>query len=472
MKRKVFSFLLVFAVTVLCISAPAHANSAQTYWKGVAASGAIIADKECPITVEHELLTFDIQNLPENYYNPETFGYTGKVTAEYTFKNPADYTVTASLAFPFGTYPSYLPEIYSSENGAPYDDTAVYGVTVNGEEISKTLRHTYTNGNYTNADLTKIADSYIKGSFFRADMPVTKYTYKASGIEKEPNSSAYASFTLTADISETRTVMIPNSGYDYHDGEKTATAGTWVQNGDEIIIYAIGKPYEKAPQFTVYFSGAEEEAIGGDITLISTETMTYEDLVFLNYSENSPITRIDWFNAMLAMHESADTRSGLIFEGGEYALSPGRDSLMRWYLYEITLAPGETLKNTVTVPIYPDIDGNYIPPVYSFEYLLSPASTWKSFGSLDIVFNTPYNIIESGFESIVRTENGYSLSLDSLPDKELEFKLCTSENPEKQKSSYFLPIEMIISFSIIAGIAAVIAAVVIIIKKRKKKNNP
>ena len=81
-------------------------------------------------------------------------------------------------------------------------------------------------------------------------------------------------------------------------------------------------------------------------------------------------------------------------------------------------------------------------------------------------------MIESGFESIVKTENGYSLSLDSLPDKELEFKLCTSEAPEKQKSDYFLPIEMIISFSIIAGIAAVIAAVVIIIKKRKKKNNP
>jgi len=43
-----------------------------------------------------------VQEFPRNYYSTaeEFLAYTGHVTAEYTFYNPADYTVTATLVFP------------------------------------------------------------------------------------------------------------------------------------------------------------------------------------------------------------------------------------------------------------------------------------------------------------------------------------------------------------------------------------
>ena len=86
---------------------PVSANSAQTYWEGVDRAGAIITDGDSPIVVEHELLTFDLQEFPQSHYNSEEafLAYPGKVTARYTFHNPSDMTVTAKLLFPFGTVP-------------------------------------------------------------------------------------------------------------------------------------------------------------------------------------------------------------------------------------------------------------------------------------------------------------------------------------------------------------------------------
>ena len=82
-------------------------------------TGTLVKDKDCPLVVDKELLTFDVQEFPKNYYNSaeEFLAYTGKVTAEYTFRNPADYAVTAALVFPFGNLPHYGKYIYDSHTG-------------------------------------------------------------------------------------------------------------------------------------------------------------------------------------------------------------------------------------------------------------------------------------------------------------------------------------------------------------------
>ena len=103
---------LAFGAALLLMSGlllPVAANSAQSYWKGTDATGAIVTDNDCPIVVEHERLTFGVQDFPEPHYtSAEAFlAYPGKVTAEYSFYNPADYSVTATLRFPFGVLPDY-----------------------------------------------------------------------------------------------------------------------------------------------------------------------------------------------------------------------------------------------------------------------------------------------------------------------------------------------------------------------------
>ena len=94
------SIVLLLMLSLLTVSV--SANSAQTHWEGVDSAGAMVREDDSPIIVEKELLTFDIQAFPENYYRDlESYlAYSGKVTAEYSFYNPADYAVSATLLFP------------------------------------------------------------------------------------------------------------------------------------------------------------------------------------------------------------------------------------------------------------------------------------------------------------------------------------------------------------------------------------
>ena len=123
---------------------PTYANSAQRHWSGTSGTGTLVKDKDCPLEVDKELLTFDVQEFPKNYYNSaeEFLAYTGKVTAEYTFRNPADYAVTAALVFPFGNLPHYGEYIYDSYTGKHTAalETDRFGVEVNGKPIEATVR--------------------------------------------------------------------------------------------------------------------------------------------------------------------------------------------------------------------------------------------------------------------------------------------------------------------------------------------
>lgn len=105
MKTKQIIALALCIILSFFTTLTASANSAPKYWSGADSYGTVITDKECPVTVESELLTFNIPDFPKNY--GDNTDYEASVTARYTFYNPADYTVTAKLEFPFGIFPNY-----------------------------------------------------------------------------------------------------------------------------------------------------------------------------------------------------------------------------------------------------------------------------------------------------------------------------------------------------------------------------
>lgn len=405
-KQLIASILCITTLLLLTPSA-AFANSAPKFFRGADAYGAIVTEENCPITVESELLTFDIPEFPTSGSNP---GYKASVTAEYTFFNPADYTVTARLEFPFGIAPDY---------GTDRNDLTKYDITVNGAAIDKKVRHTF-NAAFTQfeleRDLPKIVDGFKDDSFFKPDLPVTKYVYEVTDYDKENSMTTVAFDCVT-----------PYSGrfflkdMDYCLGRTNGYRSTHPAylGGNEITLYIFGEDFK--PQWKFYQDRDCRHYASGEIELKTTERMTLKELAAAVAPNIENLSEEDWYNAFI---------DDLTFNGtSDYnpviksvqALGAGRGTLMRWYEYEITIPPHEEIVNTVTAPIYPNIDEHAKPPVYDYTYLLSPAQGWADFGSLEVVVNTPYYLRDN--DNFEKTENGYKASFDGLPDGELNFTL-------------------------------------------------
>ena len=459
--------VLVLLLFMMSVKTPVSANSAQTRWTGTDSTGSIILEEDCPIIVEKELLTFDIQEFPESYYNePEEFlKYSGSVTAEYTFYNPADYSVTATLAFPFGGVADYA-DIYDYENNKHLIniDTDKYDITVDGNVIDKQLRHTlmYDGEQFElEKDVVKLHDGFMDDEFYNPDLLVTKYTYLAKDVDKEENDAATAGLLLTSDNIKTRIYMENQSGGSTRNEGVLVT--TWVDMEEAFSVYVIGEPLEEELVWKFYHNGACDKEIEGTMELISTETMTFKDLVMSEYDAESGILDYDWYNAIVTSFKYYEWKNGAM-HSAEVDLDVS-DKLMRWYQYEITLEPKQRIVNAVTAPIYPSINSDYEPPIFEYTYLLSPAKTWKEFGNLDIVINTPYYLIKNNIEGFKYKNPGYELHLTGLPEEELVFTLCLEKKTISNRN-HFNMIPYVIGGMVITEIT-----LILIIKNRKAKKS-
>jgi len=474
MIKKIISLLSAAIILSSIFSISSSANSAQTWWKGTDASGVIVTDDESPVIVKNEVLTFNIDSFPENYYRSEyeMKSYTASVTAQYTFYNPSDYDVTARLLFPFGEKPMYFYEYYDNEKDeyVDFDDTEKYEIILNGEPVEKKLRFTLNGGEFdTETAVGKIIDEFTKDNFYYPEMPVKKYTFTVSGIDTDKYHAATAAFDIETDSSDTRYYFVNQSGlHTQKDG--TSRISNWVKNGDTLTVYILGNTKRDFPEWSFYEDGGvdDREKIDGKMTVKDVSLMTFYDLAFSQYREESKIPETDWYNAVV---EKFNTNKNLL--GAENSLNIEKD-LLRWYEYEITVPAKSEVINAVNAPVYPVIDTNYSPAVYDYTYLLSPAKTWASFGELKIKINTPHYLVNSDGFSFSETDTGYELTFSGLPEHELEFRMSTSENPVKPKKSLtdILPVEIIIMLSvimIIAVLAIILSVIVVKIYKKRKK---
>ena len=443
--------------------------------------GPLTADEECPIVVDREVLTFDIQEFPLEYYEDpdDLLAYTPSVTAEYTFRNPADYAVRATLVFPFGNLPDYADAFagYDLQEGERAKlALAQYGASIDGEPAQTVLRHTLLypyDKFFIENDLPKLRDGYADDPFYSPDLPVTNFTYEISGIP-EGNDAATIGFRWTP-REDARILLMHQTGVKPIDDEGDHLVDTWVRNGQVVEVYVFGNAPESL-QAGLFADGSCTTELDGRITSVSIETTTFEEFALQEWDEGSSVLKHDWYNAMVDdLNECEQGWGKGIIMRAQTNAHDGFDlssMLLRWYEYEIELEPGQTLVNAVTAPIYPSIDADYNPPVYGYSYLLSPAQTWAGFGELQVRVLTPYHMADggaSGFEPL-EGEQGYAFSVDGLPEGELEFALSESADPQPptlaSKSGYLLMLApIVLPLFIVGAIAGIVAG-----KLRKRRN--
>ena len=457
----------------------ALANSARRIWYGVDMTGTVVKGENCPIEVEDEQLTFDISEFPNSYYEKkgDFLKYNGKVTAKYTFYNPSDYKVTAKLVFPFGYYPEYGPEEYDEENQTykRIDDTAKFDIKINDKEIKKNLRHSlyYSDFDFDiHKEMSFLIDGYIKDDFYSPKLPVTKYTYEISGVDKELYKLATAGIEVHPFDGKRKYYLEQSYGFTTDDKGRVRI-GITAENGKEVELYVIGEPTKEMPEWKFYESSSNEsKEIKGEIKLKSTSKMTFKEFALTSYDKGGQILESDWYNIIVELYKQATVEnSGSIFIS-VYDTGERLKSLLRWYEYEITLAPGEKITNTIEAPMYPTIDEEYDPGVYRYNYLLSPASTWAKFGNLNVDINTPFFMTENNQSGFTKTQKGYNFKANGLPEGELRFSLSTVEKPERKSNIGTFYILGMLMFGllqilpIIVGVVAVVVLVVVWVRRR------
>ena len=457
--------ILIFALCILLALAPAvFANSGPMTWDGAAGSGSLVVEENSPIVAQKEVLTFDIRQFPSEYYSSASSledYYGATVTAEYTFRNPTDTDVTATLLFPYGLMPDYV-NVYAEEHPRAMEFVeSLCGVWADGEPL-EVLRRASLHGVGEDFDISeaeRLHGTYMEHEFYRPDLTVTKYLYEVSGVDHE----TYGAADWGAEIHNEpalRKILIRDA-----DGWGTEEDHVLVHGGvdrrtetDKFAVYVIGEPFDRQPEWVVYENGACENVIDGTVELLRTETMTLLELSTEQWQERYGISITDWYNAFIQDLSRREFSQGCIEPEVISRVDLGS---MYWYQYELTIPAGETVVNTVTAPLYPDIHTGWDPAIYTYQYLLSPAKGWADFGSLDIVVNTPYHMTQCNLDGFEKTAEGYALRLESLPDRELEFVLSEKANPRKPGTVpltvYILPVLL------------VCVGVLMLIRKRKKK---
>ena len=464
--KKSFSGILTAAVlsfSVITLSA----NSAMTRWEGTDRNGAVSAEEDCPLIVEKEVLTFDLAEVPVIQPADQHWDtYSGSVTAEYTFYNPSDLDVTAHLVFPFGTMPMYAH--FSGETGTEAFRNAEkdhYKISVNGEAIRPVLRHTWQGLHpfSLQEDMPLLFED--DDDFYRDDLPVTVCTYSVQDVDPQYTAAAVRA-PLSADPSKTRYSVFPFNGGTFDDNKTEIQVWADVST---ITLVIYGEVPDQEPEWTFYENGQSEKVIEGSMVLTGKESCSFREWALQSYQKDSEILEQDYVNAYRQMLIQDCVNGNIITEPESTSLPEGR--LMRWYAYEIHTGPGERIVNSVTAPMYPDIDEGYKDPVYTYNYLLSPASSWKEFHDLDVYIHTDLKQLRNSLEGFEEVSGGYQAHFDSLPEKELEFDLCAVTHPQRKNNSGTLYL-LIFLVPLVLGFILFFAVIIFILKLifRKKQS--
>lgn len=441
---------LIACAIALCAfvypSSVCEANSAMRYYEGMNASGAILTTKNSPVVVEREDLTFNIQ------FDKQTSNGTqiGSVSAKYTFKNPSELTAKTNVVFPI----AFLDDVMS--NSAAFSE---YGVKIDDEKASYKLRFSYleSRDKFSLDAVKNIKDAMIDDEFYKPDTVVYKYTYSCTA------QNAYC--MLYMGNLEPRKVLCGSevNGY-WQNFDGTANLAFWA-TGQDFVFYAIGEEIDFAERASFYLDYDREQEAVGSLRLADKSETSFENLAYSYFEEGYGASKTDWYNAVVTSLTKSRTRFST------KQMLNVRKNLFCWFEYDMTFAPGQTILNEVIAPLYPSVNYAYSPSKYMFTYLVSPASTWAGFKDLNVRINTNYFLLQAS-DDFEKIEGGYRWHSDALPEHELTFTLCASENPTSRNYTASRKLVQVILLSVFEPLLVALVGLVVVvsvIKRREKK---
>lgn len=418
---KILSAVAVLIAALPCAVSPVLANSGPRVEHGETATGAIVRNENSVLAVESEKLTFNIVDFPPYYEDEE---YNSTVTAEYKFVNTSPNTVHTSMAFPMmaGDRDGYGDLEFQPE------------ISVDGQPVECVTR--YTLNKYTTFDdsVKFISDEWYSDDFYNADLPVTKYTVWVN----KPDGYNHVRISAEVECDKSKARYIgSDSNLTYYfdfDGGNGGSSYAADKQKQVLVYYVLGDTSAMNCDWTIEAANERNGRLSSyktvDIPLYITVSSadTLKDLILSEREDDSPVSEIDYYNGVVReLHnfKRAGYLSDLRFKTYD---------ALAWYTYDVEVEPNGSIINKITAPIFPTTYYTYDPYVYEYEYYLSPAAKWASFGKLEVQVNSEYYMVNppKGFN---KCEGGYKAEFSSLPEGELTFKMSTVEKPHQKHPS-------------------------------------
>ena len=366
-------FLISFITVIMFLSSfsSVSANSLPTYWEGTDSSGAVILEEDCPVELVKEELLFAIGEDDDS------------VTVKYTLHNPSDHQETVHLAFPIRTL--------NENNREKEEETTLLS---DGIPLDHHLRYTPDEDPFTIDNALVSLTGREEDSFYRRDLPVTVYRC----FWEEDTGSV----KTVIDNDPSFCFLIGGLRSLTHTDDRTEIEK---EISDGFLEFAVLGDTDYVPEWSQVPSS------------VKTETMRFED--FVQRTDIVPgIEEEDRFRIVSQTYKKM-MNGNVIDLPDLYDMTwlPVRE----WAEYAITLEARSSLEHTIVTGLYPTVDEKK--NARSYVYLLSPASLWASYGSLDISIETDLELSDASLTGFEKTEKGYQAHFDFLPEEELLFTL-------------------------------------------------
>ena len=465
------SFIILVLALVTLFPSQISANAGPTYWQGYPAAEILVIDEGCPIEVISEDLLFDL-----NAEDPHSYRLAGQVTASYEMINPTTDDLPVQMAFPFIASIADLHlediSITAGESILPYHlyigDTVVVGSNdfeqIDGQSlIFSNLLPTIKNATYPARHFSE----HEKGKLYTISITPTT------------EQRVFIATDLAWDPTKTKIIVDGFNGYRWTAGEARVSATCYQPTelslyvlGDDIDFHVNGYADAELTTKTELF---DHRVVSTNITprqFIGEYVIRHEAAQNrLNNEEGSlpNIAEDQLYNVYAsALDQVFSTNHGFCSSDDLFAQSH-LDRIMT-LVYTANFPANGRQDITVRYVITGTFDRRKTPtPVYTFHYLLNPASNWRHFKDLTIDILTPDiapYVVDStiGLEQL--RQRHYRLRLNALPENDFVFSVYARKKISWWDSLY-KPSKLI---PLTVALGLVLLSVLHILKRRFKQS--
>jgi len=462
MKKLVKGFIISILISSSTI---VFANSGPVYWQGYPSSDIMTIDKNSPIEVKGENLSFDFSDE-----NNDSYSVIANVTAEYEMTNSNNEAHSVQMAFPF----------VERLDNINYDDIKItadgielpYEVYI-GKSVISYGNSSFEKTKEENFDFDEIVntishDTYQANSFDEGEIGKLYY------IEIKPTTNEGIDFAVDFSYDQEKTnILIKNfNSFNLNDGKVRIASGCYESQIAE--IYVLGEDIDlDINGYTIGSSKEETNLFTYEILEKEVDVKTYLlDYIKSYYRANfEHISDIQLYNLYAsALDKYFINNLGFCSEHDIFAES-GHERIIT-LVYTVEFLPAQDKKVSVSYKTNGTMDKrNTSSPQYLFDYILNPAKNWNAFNNLNIKIISPQEapyIIDSSIELNKEEDNIYTATLERLPEEDLSFTLYSKEKVTlldkiegriNRSFGYFAPI--------VIGVIGIFIVIVSIIIARK-----